>query len=66
MVREIVAAVAPPPVDPVLVTLGTGPLRPATPMGHLRGERSVPNLAEADPDEDLPLWKVRSPRVYWW
>ncbi len=63
---ELVAVLVPPPVDPVLVSLATGPLRPAAPLGHLRGDRAVYNLAEIDPDDGLPDFKVRSRRLRWW
>jgi hypothetical protein len=60
------AAVFVPPIDPALATLGTGPLRPAAPLGRLRGERPVHNLAELDPGAGLPEFKLRSARVAWW
>ncbi|MBM3267606.1 MAG: hypothetical protein FJZ01_08155 [Candidatus Sericytochromatia bacterium] len=64
-IGELVGAFAP-PVDPVLVSLATGPLRPAVPLGRLRGDRAVSNLAEIDPDAGLPDFKVKSHRVAWW
>ncbi|MBM3273654.1 MAG: hypothetical protein FJZ00_00770 [Candidatus Sericytochromatia bacterium] len=64
--REI-AAVVMPPVDPVLASLATGPLRPAMPLGRLRGDRIVTNLAELEvPEDGLPEHKLRSKRLFWW
>jgi hypothetical protein len=65
--QEIAAVVLPPPVDPILVSLATGPLRPAVPLGRLRGDRIVTNLAELEqPEDGLPEHRVRSKRLFWW